>query len=139
MTQDSTIAAATQNRRLLRRQADVFKALGHPSRMAIVHALGGGPVCACELADVAGCAPSTLSRHLSVLRHAGVITDERRGQQIFYHLSFPCVLSFAECIERIETGEHPEGVCAGRCADMVRAPRSGKAPKTNCRTREASK
>lgn len=99
-------------RDILKRQAEVFKALGHPARMAIVHALGEGPVCACELAEVAGCAPSTVSRHLSVLRYAGVIADERRGQQIYYHLVFPCVLSFAECIERIESGAQPAEVCA---------------------------
>jgi len=80
--------------------------------MAIVHALAEGPVCACELAKVAGCAPSTVSRHLSVLRYAGVIADERRGQQIYYHLVFPCVLSFAECIKRIESGAQPAEVCA---------------------------
>ena len=56
---------------LLKRQAEVFKALGHPGRMAIVHTLGEGPVCACELAEVAGCTPSTASRHLAVLRQAG--------------------------------------------------------------------
>ena len=89
----------------LKRQAEVFKALGHPGRMAIVHALGHGAVCACELATAAGCAASTTSRHLTVLRHAGVIADERRGQQIFYRLSCPCVLAFAECINRVDAGE----------------------------------
>jgi len=102
-----------KNKRLLGRQAEVFKALGHPARMAIVHALADGPVCACKLAGAAGCAASTVSRHLSVLRYAGLIADERRGQQVFYQLCFPCVLTFAACIERIEAGERPEEVCAG--------------------------
>ncbi len=87
------------------RQAQVFKALGHFGRMAIVHALAGGEVCACELAHVAGCSPSTASRHLLVLRHAGLIADERRGQQIFYRLTCPCVLTFAECINRVDAGK----------------------------------
>lgn len=89
----------------LKRQAEVFKALGHPGRMAIVHALGDGAVCACDLATVAGCAASTTSRHLTVLRHAGLIADERRGQQIFYRLTCPCVLSFAHCLDRVADGE----------------------------------
>lgn len=89
----------------VRRQAVVFKALGHPGRMAIIHALAGGPVCACRLAEVAGCAPSTTSRHLTVLRHAGLIADERRGQQVFYRLTCPCVLGFAECLDRVAAGE----------------------------------
>jgi len=89
----------------IRRQAEVFKALGHRGRMAIIHALARGPVCACELAKVAGCTPSTASRHLGVLRHAGLIADERRGQQIFYRLTCPCVLTFAECLDRVAAGE----------------------------------
>ena len=100
----------------LKRQAEVFKALGHPGRMAIVHALGSGEVCACELATVAGCAASTASRHLSVLRHAELIADERRGQQIFYRLTCPCVLTFAQCLDRVAAGERVttlKVVCCG--------------------------
>lgn len=96
---------------LLKRQAEVFKALGHPGRMAIIHALENGPVCACDLAAVAGCSPPTASRHLTVLRQAGLIEDERRGQQIFYHLTYPCVLNFAECLQRSDAGEHPAPPC----------------------------
>lgn len=87
------------------RQAQVFKALGHFGRMAILHALAGGEVCACELAEAAGCSPSTASRHLLLLRHAGLIVDERRGQQIFYRLTCPCVLTFAECINQVDAGQ----------------------------------
>lgn len=101
---------------ILKRQAEVFKALGHPGRMAIVHALGYGEVCACELAAVAGCAASTASRHLTVLRHAGLIHDERRGQQIFYHLTCPCVLTFADCINRVDAGEQVQTLQIACCA-----------------------
>lgn len=98
-------STAKATKATLMRQAEVFKALGHPGRMAIVHALGKGPVCACELAAVAGVAASTASRHLTVLRQAGVIADERRGQQIFYRLACPCVLAFAHCLDRVAAGE----------------------------------
>jgi ArsR family transcriptional regulator len=98
------------------RQAHVFKALGHFGRMAIVHALAGGELCACELANAAGCSPSTASRHLLVLRHAGLIIDERRGQQIFYRLTCPCVLTFAECLNRIEAGEQVKTLRVACCA-----------------------
>jgi len=89
----------------IKRQAAVFKALGHPGRMAIIHALGTGEVCACQLASVAGCAVSTSSRHLAVLRNADLVSDERRGQQIFYRLTCPCVLTFAQCLDLVEAGE----------------------------------
>jgi len=109
-------SAVRPERKALKRQAEVFKALGHPGRMAIVHALGFGEVCACELAAAAGCAASTTSRHLTVLRHAGVIADERRGQQVFYRLSCPCVLTFAECINRVDAGEKIETLRVACCA-----------------------
>lgn len=108
-------ARAKTSKRTIQRQADVFKALGHRARMAMVHALAGGPVCACELARAAGCGLSTASRHLTVLRHAGIIADERRGQQIFYRLVFPCVLTFAECLERIDAGERVATLKVGCC------------------------
>ena len=109
-------SAAKPAKMALRRQAEVFKALGHPGRMAIVHALGDGEVCACDLATAAGCAASTTSRHLTVLRHAGLIADERRGQQIFYRLTCPCVLTFAECINRVDAGEKVENLRVACCA-----------------------
>ena len=108
--------AAKPSEITLKRQAEVFKALGHPGRMAIVHALAHGAVCACDLAGVAGCAPSTASRHLLVLRHAGLIADERRGQQIFYRLSCPCVLTFAECLDRVDAGERVQTLRVACCA-----------------------
>jgi ArsR family transcriptional regulator len=86
-------------------QAQVFKALGHFGRMAIVHALANGEVSARDLAAAAGCSPSTASRHLLVLRHAGLIADVRRGQQIFYRLTCPCVLNFVECLNRVSPWE----------------------------------
>jgi ArsR family transcriptional regulator len=97
------------------RQAEIFKALGHPARMAIIHALEFGPVCACDLAEAAGSGPSTTSRHLTVLRHAGLIEDERRGQQIFYRLVYPCVLSFADCLNRVDAGEAVQSLPQGCC------------------------
>ncbi len=109
-------AAKAKTKAALKRQAEVFKALGHPGRMAIVHALGHGEVCACELAAVAGVAASTTSRHLSVLRNAGLIADERRGQQIFYRLTCPCVLTFAQCIDRVDAGEKVQTLRVACCA-----------------------
>ncbi len=101
---------------LFKRQAEVFKALGHEGRMAIIHALAGGPVCACKLAEAAGCGLSTASRHLTVLKHAGLIADERRGQQIFYRLACPCVLTFADCLNRIQAGEKVTSLRVACCA-----------------------
>ncbi|MEX2578359.1 MAG: metalloregulator ArsR/SmtB family transcription factor [Verrucomicrobiales bacterium] len=86
--------------------AAVFKSLGHPARVAMVRQLAGGERCVCELVEAAGLGWSTVSRHLGVLREAGVVSDEKRGQQVFYRLELPCVARFLDCLER--PGEHAD-------------------------------
>ncbi|MDD3180040.1 MAG: metalloregulator ArsR/SmtB family transcription factor [Opitutaceae bacterium] len=86
-------------------RADVFKALGHPARLQIVETLAGGERCVCELVDAVGFGWSTVSRHLAVLKAAGIIDDEKRGLQVFYRLTLPCVVSFTECLEAARSGK----------------------------------
>lgn len=87
----------------------------------MLHALKDGPVCACKLAEAAGCEPSTASRHLTVLRHAGVVAAERRGQQIFYRLALDCVVKFAACLEREEAAERilEDMGTSGKCSQSI--------------------
>jgi len=82
-----------------RRQARVFKALGHQTRLFMVLELGRGERCVNDLQELIGADVSTVSKHLSVLREAGLVRDERRGSQVFYSLTAPCVLSFMGCID----------------------------------------
>ncbi len=44
---------------------------------------------------------STVSKHLSVLREAGIISSEKRGLQVFYRLRVPCILTVFGCIEGV--------------------------------------
>jgi len=82
--------------------ADVFKALGHPARVTIIRRLSDGEHCVCELVEAVGLGWSTVSRHLSVLKQAGVISDEKRGLQVYYHLALPCVSRFIACLDNPE-------------------------------------
>ncbi|MEJ2515912.1 MAG: metalloregulator ArsR/SmtB family transcription factor [Gammaproteobacteria bacterium] len=84
----------------------VFKALGHPARVTMVRELAVGERCVCELVQAAGLGWSTVSRHLAVLRDAGVVSHEKRGLQVFYRLELPCVTHFIRCLEAPAT--HPE-------------------------------
>lgn len=77
----------------------IFKALGHPVRLRLVRALFEGERCVCELIPVAGLAPSTVSRHLSVLKDAGILAEEKRGQQVFYRLLLRSVRNFVTYME----------------------------------------
>lgn len=81
-------------------RAKVFKALGHPSRLLMVEALGQGEKCVCELRDLVGSDMSTISKHLTVLKEAGLVRDERRGTSIYYSLRMPCVTGFLACLRR---------------------------------------
>jgi ArsR family transcriptional regulator len=82
-------------------RARILKALAHPARLRIVDALRRGPRCVCALRDVVGSDLSTVSRHLGVLRNAGIVADERRGVRIFCRLRCPCVTEFFACAEKV--------------------------------------
>ena len=84
-----------------RSAADVFKALGHSSRILIVDVLTHGERCVADLTEMIGCDASTVSNHLSVLRNAGLVRDDRRGQQVFYSLATPCVTKVFVCLEEM--------------------------------------
>jgi ArsR family transcriptional regulator len=88
----------------LARGARVFKALGQPTRLFLVQELGRAPRCVRDLQALIGADMSTVSKHLAVLREAGLVRDERRGNQVVYHLAAPCVLEFMDCVARV-TGE----------------------------------
>ena len=64
-----------------------FKALSDPTRRDIVHLLRTGPLTSGEIAQHFPVAWPTVSRHLAVIRDAGLITAERHGQQIVYELN----------------------------------------------------
>lgn len=97
--------AHTQRRK---QRAAVFKALGHPARLQIVEELADGERCVCELVDLVGLGWSAVSRHLSVLKAAGILDDEKRGLQVYYRLALPCVKSFTACLDAARRGEAVE-------------------------------
>ena len=82
-------------------RARVFKALGHPSRLFILEQLAQGERCVCELTEMIGADVSTVSKHLSVLKGAGVVQDQKRGLQVYYRLKMPCVLGFFQCVGEV--------------------------------------
>jgi DNA-binding transcriptional ArsR family regulator len=80
----------------------VVKAMAHPTRMFIVDELSrSAERCVCELTEMVGADISTVSKHLTVLKNAGIVGDEKRGNQVFYRLKVPCILDFFRCIESV--------------------------------------
>ncbi|ADW18978.1 transcriptional regulator, ArsR family [Desulfobulbus propionicus DSM 2032] len=82
-------------------KANVLKALGHPTRLWMAEQLVDGEKCVCELAEFIDADFSTISKHLSVLKQAGVVEDEKRGKQVYYRLKVPCVLKYMSCVEAV--------------------------------------
>ncbi len=80
-------------------RAHMFKAMAHPVRMQLLEKLKERSWCVCELAAEVGISKSVASKHLSQLKEAGLIDDDRRGTTAEYSLTAPCVLDLAECAE----------------------------------------
>jgi DNA-binding transcriptional ArsR family regulator len=89
-------------------RAAILKALAHPTRLFLVDELAKGERCVCELTEMVGADISTVSKHLSVLKNAGIVRDEKRGLQVFYSLETPCVLNFFSCCETVMRGKGVE-------------------------------
>ena len=82
-------------------RAKIIKALAHPTRLFIVDQLADEEKCVCELTEMVGADMSTISKHLSILKQAGILSDEKRGLQVYYRLRVPCVLKLFNCIETV--------------------------------------
>jgi ArsR family transcriptional regulator len=82
-------------------RAGIIKAIAHPSRLFIVEELEKGERCVNELAEMIGSDMSTVSKHLSVLKNAGIVSDRKAGTNIYYVLKTPCILRFLGCVEEV--------------------------------------
>ncbi len=72
---------------MLREFEAALKAAGDPTRTRILKLLERGPLCVCQVQAVLGLAPSTVSKHLTLLRAAGLVSDRRDGRWIHYALA----------------------------------------------------
>ena len=82
-------------------RAKIAKALAHPSRQLILDVLADGDRCVCELTELVGADQSTVSKHLAVLKQAGIIEDRKEGVMTFYSLKTRCIQGIWECIEKV--------------------------------------
>lgn len=85
----------------IERRVTVIKALAHPSRLAIAEALQQGEQCVCDLRELVGSDLSTVSKHLTLMREAGLVEMEKRGLNVYYKLRCPCLMSFFECVDSL--------------------------------------
>jgi len=87
------------DRQRLERRATVLKSLAHPSRLLIIEMLEEAPRCVGELTEAIGADITTVSKHLAVMKRAGLVRDEKHGTYSEYSLVCDCVTRMIDCIE----------------------------------------
>jgi DNA-binding transcriptional ArsR family regulator len=95
-----------------KKRARVIKAMAHPSRLAMLEAMADGERCVCELQRLVGSDMSTVSKHLAVMKRAGLVEDRKQGLWVHYRLRVPCVLEFMQCIEAVLDEKKAVAGCA---------------------------
>lgn len=82
-------------------RAQIAKALAHPSRLLMLDVLLERELCVCELTGLVGADQSTVSKHLAVLKAAGLVDDRREGAMTYYRVRCRCLQGFFACIESV--------------------------------------
>ncbi|MBI1755627.1 MAG: winged helix-turn-helix transcriptional regulator [Fimbriimonas ginsengisoli] len=99
-----------QSDALRRFKADVFLALGHPTRIFILECLGDGEKPVSVLIERIGIEPANLSQHLAVLRAKRLVTNRKDGHQVFYALRDPLLIELLDVARRYFQGHLEEAL-----------------------------
>jgi ArsR family transcriptional regulator len=86
---------------IFRQQARVLKVLANKSRLQMIDRLSRGECSVGELTVLVGSDPSTISKHLALLRAHGIVLDRREGNAVYYTLLTPCVMKFFACATQV--------------------------------------
>jgi ArsR family transcriptional regulator len=82
-------------------QARLCRAMSHATRLRLVHILRDGPKRVADLAQTTGLSQASVSRHLTTLRDHGVVTAQRRGQEIIYHITSPKIVAVCDLMREV--------------------------------------
>jgi DNA-binding transcriptional ArsR family regulator len=85
---------------LRRFKADIFQALAHPTRIAILEFLGAGELSAGELIEKLGMEQANVSQHLAVLRAKQLVVNRKVGNQVFYSVRDPIINKVLQLMRR---------------------------------------
>lgn len=83
------------------RSAGIFKALSHPTRIAIVNLLSSGERCVCEILPALRVEQPTLSKHLAILKREGLLSCRRDGPKMIYRLNTKRVCAIIQLAQAI--------------------------------------
>ena len=96
-------------------KACILKALAHPVRIRLFEALSGGEKTAGDLAQITGEKDANTSRHLSVLKTAGLVTTRKEGLNVFYANAMPCLIPALSCVSKAVCSMADEHMKAAAC------------------------
>ena len=82
-------------------RAKIIKAMGHPVRLMIIEFLKKGEHSFSEIFDLFKLDKSTVSKHLLVLKEAGIVSSKKDGADMVYKLEVPCVTDFFSCVTAV--------------------------------------
>ena len=85
---------------LRRFKAEVFQALGHPTRIHIVECLRDGPLSVSALLERIALEPANVSQHLAVLRSKRLVVNRKQGNQVFYSLRDPLLIKVLDTMRK---------------------------------------
>jgi ArsR family transcriptional regulator len=86
-----------------RETVNVFKALSDPNRVRIVKMLAERELCVCEVREILNLSVSTVSKHLTILRDAGLLVDSKEGKWVNFSLNASSKSAFVRAIIELIT------------------------------------
>ena len=93
-------------------RARIVKAIGHPVRLMVIDFLKDGERSFSEIFDLFQLDKSTVSKHLLVMKEAGIVSSRKEGADMFYRLEVPCVIDFFSCVTAvIESNVKKQQLC----------------------------
>ncbi len=77
-------------------QAEMLKALAHPTRLQILELLKDGELCVCKIVPELQMEQSNISRHLNILKKEGLVTSRKEGLRVYYRITDPRINDLLE-------------------------------------------
>lgn len=92
--------------------AELFKTIGHPVRIKILHLLRGGERCVCEMIEEIDIEQSNFSQHLGILKKQGLLDSRKEGQRVIYWIAYPSVMQLIDAAEQTLSDQiaHSQGL-----------------------------
>lgn len=82
-------------------QADLCKAMGNATRLEIVHLLRSGAMKVSDIVQACGYEQTTVSRHLGILKNAGILTVYGKGRDVFYQIANPKIIEMCDVVRLV--------------------------------------